>query len=382
MGTVLTKKRSDGSIKYQGQIAIKRDGKLHREARTFDRKQAAAAWLEKREKELHQPGAIGRAAAGDPTLADAIDRYILESSKKLGRTKTQVLKSIKGFHIASLPCSKIGSADIVSFAQEKLIGGVQPQTVGNYLAHLGAIFAVARPAWRYELDPQAMKDALLVTRRMGSTSKSKERDRRPTLAELDKLMEHFGRKSAARPSNLPMGVITAFAIFSTRRQEEITRIAWTDLDESRSRVLVRDMKNPGDKVGNHVRCNLPAPALAIIKAAPKLRDEIFPYTTDAISAAFTRACKFLEIEDLHFHDLRHDGISRLFEMGSSIPEVAAVSGHRAWASLQRYTHLDQSGDKYENWHWLPAVCDTSRIVRIIDNGEFPRKRRSDRKAKE
>jgi hypothetical protein len=41
---------------------------------------------------------------------------------------------------------------------------------------------------------------------------------------------------------------------------------------------------------------------------------------------------------LHFHDLRHEGISRLFEMGRTIPQAASVSGHRSWASLQRYSH--------------------------------------------
>ena len=56
---------------------------------------------------------------------------------------------------------------------------------------------------------------------------------------------------------------------------------------------------------------------------PRRDDRIFPYSTDAISAAFTRACKVLGIEDLHFHDLRHEGVSRLFEMGWTIPQVAS-----------------------------------------------------------
>ena len=57
------------------------------EGRTFDRKQAASAWLEKREKELAKPGALKRLAAPDPALAAVIDRYTDESIKKIGRTK-------------------------------------------------------------------------------------------------------------------------------------------------------------------------------------------------------------------------------------------------------------------------------------------------------
>ena len=176
-----------------------------------------------------------------------------------------------------------------------------------------------------------------------------ERNRRPTLEELNQLMEHFGRVRDHRSSSIPMQKIVPFALFSTRRQEEITLLRWDDLDGDR--ILVRDMKHPGDKRGNDVYCELPPEALAILNSMPRDGERIFPYSTDAISAAFTRACRILGIEDLRFHDLRHEGISRLFEMGRTIPQVAAVSGHRSWTSLKRYTHIRESADKYENWKW-------------------------------
>jgi hypothetical protein len=46
-----------------------------------------------------------------------IDRYVAESQKKIGRTKAQVLRTIKTHDIAELRCSEITSADIVSFAR-------------------------------------------------------------------------------------------------------------------------------------------------------------------------------------------------------------------------------------------------------------------------
>ena len=107
---------------------------------------------------------------------------------------------------------------------------VSPQTVANHLSHLAAVFAVARPAWGYPLDQTAMKDAFVVAKRLGIASKSRERDRRPTLDELDKVMEHFGERLKRRPSSIPMQKVMGFAIFSTRRLEEITRILWKDLD--------------------------------------------------------------------------------------------------------------------------------------------------------
>ena len=385
MGTIVKRSRKDGSVAWLAQIVIKRGGKIIlRENKTFELRSTANAWLSQREDRLGQPGALEAALKSrssgnqDPTLSDAIDLYIRESNKKIGRTKAQVLRSIKDFDIADKTCASITSADIVAFAREKLESGVQPQTVSNYLSHLGAVFAIARPAWDYPLDRQAMQDAWIVADRLGLTTKSRERDRRPTLDELDRLMQHFKARSAARPSSIPMHRIIAFAIFSTRRQEEIIRITWKDLDKDGKRVLVRDMKNPGQKIGNDVWCDLQEEALSIAKAMPKVADQIFPYTTDAIGASFTRACKLLGIDDLRFHDLRHDGVSRLFELGLNIPRVASNSGHRSWTSLKRYTHLRQTGDKYDGWKWLGEVTRKDPALKLVQHGQFPRRRRSQR----
>lgn len=353
MAQIRERKRKDGSVAYVAQINIRRNGKwAHRESRTFDKRASAAAWLKKRMKEIDAAGEdLSSIKSKGRTLSAAIDRYITESVKEIGRTKAQVLRSIREYELADMPCNEIGSQDIVQFAKD--LGATRtPATVGNYMSHLSAVFALARPAWGIPLDQQAMKDAFVVCNRLGITGKARKRDRRPTLAELDALLSLFEKKHTHRPSTLPMHKIVAFALFSTRRQEEITRITWKGLDAEHSRVFITDMKHPGDKIGNDVWCDLPEPALRIARSMPRKEARIFPFHPDTISAAFTRACKVLEIEDLRFHDLRHEGVTRLFETGLSIPQVAAVSGHRSWASLQRYTHIEQTGDKYLGWEWL------------------------------
>ncbi|MEM9810480.1 MAG: site-specific integrase [Pseudomonadota bacterium] len=385
MGTIVKRRRKNGTTAWLAQVSIRRNGRVVRENKTFERRSTAMAWIEDREALFAQPGSLDAydeevGSKKTITLRDAIERYIRESHKRMGRTKTQVLGALLSFDIADMPCETIKSADVVTFAKQKLDTGVQPQTVGNYLSHLGSVFAIARPAWNYPLDPRAIEDAWKVTDRLGVTARSKARDRRPTLDELDRLMKHFADRSERRPTSVPMDRIIAFGIFSTRRQEEIVRITWNDLDTDGRRILVRDMKHPGQKKGNDVWCDLDDEAFAIIEAMPRMADEIFPYSTDAISAGFTRACKILEIDDLRFHDLRHDGVSRLFELGFSIPHVAARSGHRSWVSLKRYTHLRQVGDKYENWSWLEPVTVPSEDLRLTGKGAFPRRRRSQRNA--
>ena len=66
-----------------------------------------------------------------------------------------------------------------------------------------------------------------------------------------------------------------------------------------------------------------------------------PYvmSANAVRLAWDRLKKKGNIKDLHFHDLRHEAISRFFEKGLSIPEVALISGHKDVRMLFRYTHL-------------------------------------------
>lgn len=352
MGSILSRKRKDGTLGHTVVIRIKRKGKLvHSETETFDRKQAAEAWMKKRETELAQPGALTKPK--DPTLKEVINQYLLDKTKPHGKTKDQVLATIKNSDFGSLRCSEVTSQEIMAYI--KAIDA-QPSTRGNYLSHLAAVVAIAKPAYGYPLEKQALDDARVVLDKMGIIGKSKERTRRPTLTELDLLLTYFTELKRRRPKSIPMVSMILFAIFSTRRQEEITRITWEDLNREHLEVVVRDMKNPGEKIGNDVRTSLTPEALQLIDAQGKHSDNntgrIWPYSAESTSTAFTRACKFLGIEDLHFHDLRHEGISRLVEMDWTIPRVATVSGHRSWQSLQRYTQYKAAGDKFKGWKWL------------------------------
>ena len=65
----------------------------------------------------------------------------------------------------------------------------------------------------------------------------------------------------------------------------------------------------------------------------------FPMSANAVRLAWDKLKKKGNIKDLHFHDLRHEAISRFFEKGLSIPEVALISGHKDVRMLFRYTHL-------------------------------------------
>lgn len=361
MATIRSRKKADGTTSYTAQVRINRNKvTVYQESRTFARKQAAQAWARKRESELDEPGAIERASRKSATAKEMIDQYLreVEKARPLGKTKKATLTAIGASYFGKLNDTDINTQCLVDFALWRMSGeggGVLPQTAGNDLAHLGAVLSIARDAWGYQVDPLAMAGARRVLRKLGYNLKSRERDRRPTLDELGKLMTHYEDMQARRRSVTNMLKVVGFALFSTRRLDEITRIRWADVDEAGQRVLVRDMKNPGQKIGNDVWCYLPDEAWQILQTMPKAGEDIFPYSPESISTSWAKACKFLEIADLHFHDLRHEGVSRLFEMDWDIPRVASVSGHRDWNSLRRYTHLRGKGDRYVGWEWHEKI---------------------------
>jgi len=82
-------------------------------------------------------------------------------------------------------------------------------------------------------------------------------------------------------------------------------------------------------------------ARSALQTLPRqLHDErVFGLTDDAISTMMARVCKRAGIEDLRFHDLRHEATSRFFEKGLNPMQVAAITGHKTLQMLKRYTHL-------------------------------------------
>jgi integrase len=133
--------------------------------------------------------------------------------------------------------------------------------------------------------------------------------------------------------------IVDFAIATARRQSEITRLLWADLDEAKRTCIVRDAKHPRAKTGNHRTFPLLGAAWEIVQRQPRTAPEIFPYKSKSVGTSWARACEDLRINDLHFHDLRHEATSRLFEQGYSIEQVSAVTLHESWGELKRYTQL-------------------------------------------
>lgn len=220
----------------------------------------------------------------------------------------------------------------------------------------------------------ALDAARRTLRHAGRIAKAEERDRRPTEDELNRLINYW----AANPrQSIPMIDLTLFAIATAMRLGEILSLKWEDLDEAGRTVVIRARKHPTKKATNHQRVPLlcgpfvlngnPVDPLQIILQQPTKwhrQGRIFPHAAQSTSTAFQRATFELGIEDLHFHDLRHDGASRLFEAGYSIERVALITGHRDWNMLRRYTQL-RAEDLHRNLNSPSSAGDNVVSLRPV-----------------
>ncbi|MNI64142.1 site-specific tyrosine recombinase XerC [compost metagenome] len=173
---------------------------------------------------------------------------------------------------------------------------------------------------------------------MGLSTISNEREREASKEELEAIFEAY---SKMRRQQIPMIDIVTFAVASAMRQEEICSLKIPDVDFEGRTVVVRNRKDPKKKIGNNMIVPLLGKAWEIVEKhiGDRTDGRVFPFNHRSVGTSFGRICEKCQINDLHFHDLRHTAIGLLFELGLAIEQVAQVSGHREWKTLKRYTHV-------------------------------------------
>lgn len=329
--------------------------------KTFTSSELAQDWAKAQEASIKSSKAQAKTGV---TLAQAIQRY-REESKELGKTASDVLGYLAE-GMGHLHLDKLTDDDIVVYIKGKKFSAA---TGAMHFSFLCSVLKMAKVGWKYQV-PEILdiaRERLVILELIGE---SEERKRRPTKKEIDLLLTY------EFPTPIPMADIIRFAMSSAMRQAEITRIKHATFDEQERTVVITDRKHPKKKKGNHKVVPLTAESMAIIKRQSRVEgdDNIFPFNPRTIGQYFTDACKALGIHDLRFHDLRHEGTSRLFEMGYQIQQVAMFTGHEDWKMLKRYTQLQAKDlprmDAVEGKTEVSAVMDGETMERFRAFMEF------------
>jgi integrase len=279
------------------------------------------------------------------SFASLIDAHIddlLAYGKPLRRSKDAVLRRLKS-ELGSEPINAFRRERLIRYGQERAKSGAEPATLAIDFSFIGTVMTHAAAMHGLQVNLEAVRLARAALTRMGAIGAPKERDRRPSTDELETL---FARFASNKRDTIPMARIVQFAIATGMRLDEIMRIEWKDVDPKTRTVMVSNRKDPRKKDGNNQRVPLlnatGYDAIALLseqQSSSGAKVRCFPYNGRSVGTAFRRACVNAGIVDLHFHNLRHEATSRLFEAGLTIEQVPLVTGHKDWKMLKRYTQL-------------------------------------------
>ncbi|WP_069234550.1 MULTISPECIES: tyrosine-type recombinase/integrase [Burkholderia] len=325
------------SGKWRAQV---RRGGVYRAA-TFDRKREAQDWAAAVEGQLNHVAASGFAPIPKgATLGDLIDKYVENLEAEPGKTKSATLAMLKRDQLGAVKLTGLNAVVLRDFIDRRRKDGAGGVTIAADLSFLSAVLKWARHARHIDVPDHLALEARASLKHRGLNARSQERDREPTDEELTRLYAYW---KASPRQRIDMPTICRFALATGMRLGEICGLQIEDVDRERRTVIIRDRKDPKEKIGNNQTVPLLPDAWAIVSPLIEGRTggSVFGVAAASASTAFTRACAAVEpaIIDLHFHDLRHRATAAFFRAGLGIPQVALLTGHKTWAMLRRYTSI-------------------------------------------
>ena len=303
------------------------------QCKTFPTKAQAQAWARQVESDM-DAGNVS-ATLGALTIADVLKAYrnLRDKARPISDSSNEhyMLKALErglGHH----RLAAVRPDALVDYATMRREEGAGPYTVSMDVSKLGTAMRYGAAALR--ITPPdivgAARPLLTHLRLIGGGGK---RERRPAEDELAAIVAYM----RSNYGDVYADAVT-FAAMTAMRRGEVCAILRADIDKLTSIVPVW-RKHPR-KGKTLERVPLLGGALELALDQPESEDgRVFPIHPQTLSKYFTQTCRALSIPDLHLHDMRHEGTSRMFEDGMSIERVALVTGHKDWRNLKRYTQL-------------------------------------------
>lgn len=286
-------------------------------SKSFDRKTDAVKWARKIEAELDAGGFI----ESKETVKALLTRYSEEvSSDKRGWKWEQTrIDNIVKLPWAALKASECGD-ELNRWAQKRR-KQVSDATVNRELNVLSAAFTHAIKIWRIKLHHNPVRD-------VARPPNSKARNRRLGADEVQMFWNHNRGRTHSLRWYVP--IMVEFGIETGLRLSEMCFVEWHNVHEDESWLHVAKSKN-----GDSRNVPMSPRAKELLKLLPRDSANVFPVQEGSFGTIFRTVCKELAIKDLHFHDTRHEAVSRLAKV-YPVLQLAAISGHRNLKSLQVY----------------------------------------------
>ena len=323
------------SIQKRGltfRVRITRQGKSTLSG-TFYSRNEALQWAKDIEAKLYLGiyEEITPKIAKNISFREAAQHYLKTHSihKKIVRCETSRLKILIE-RWGDIPVEQINKAAILELRDDLLSLGRSGETINHYFNTLSKLFQMLVGDWDL-----VIANPIKGIKRMPP---SQGRSKRVT-SDIEKILLN----SCDAISLSLLCSIIKFAIQTGMRRGEIMGLTWDDIDLPNRKAYLHQTKN-----GEPRQVPLTRQAMAVLEALSSDEERVFPMSMTCLRSQFERIKEHAKpkwdgigsnpFEDLRFHDLRHEALSRLSDAGLNVIELSHISGHKTLGMLKRYTH--------------------------------------------
>ena len=343
-------------IKSKRHHAVVRRKGYKRVSKSWPTKTEARIWAEDVELQMRNGTWIEAYKQKEINLSDIIQWSLDEAQtiKSFGKPKISAMNRCQE-EVGHLTLDELTVETVMNYARAKRLGfegraPIKASTLDQHFSFISAAIKRAKKIQKIALVDNPFEDARDLLQQEKLVGPSEERDRRPTEEELYLI------------TKMPDAWLRSYclvALDSAMRQGEIHKLNPKDLDfetphlTGKGLITIRGRKDKSTDAGKTMVIPMFEPTREVLlreyewsvgSNVPVTNHTIMdsPKLAGSISDTWAKFAKksLPPAEDrLRFHDFRHEAISRLFEADWDIPDVAAVSGHRDWSQLKRYTNL-------------------------------------------
>lgn len=345
---VITERAGERGTSYQ--VKVRKAG-YPTMSKTFKTRADAIAWGQEQELAIYKGQTVATNAGSTETIGKLVERYLAEVVPlKKGKDREEfAIRSIENSPLVKYTVSTLTPEAIRKWRDDLLRGepekegGRKPNSRNTVIRKMGILHHIiehARKEWGISGGPNPMDQ---VTRPEAPPG----RDRRLMEGEEAKLLAE-----AARLRNDYLHDVIVLALETGMRASEIIYMRWSQLNTTKQtyRLSHSETKNGMGRVVPlsskavellKVRKAHAEAAAAASQPRKAIDPRVFPgLTREAVTQRFRKAAEAVGIEDLRFHDLRHEAASRFSEKGFSTVELSVFTGHKDPRMVRRYAHPD------------------------------------------
>ncbi len=317
------KKTANG--KWEVQVARKG----LRKSGTFESKREGTLWANKIESEFMG----SKQAHSGKTLGDLLTRYSKEKSPDKGGGKMESYRINKLLQYPVMK-TKLKSLDATHLSEwrDARLKEVSSGTVIRDMSTLSSALKVAAKEWKW-IERSPLED-------ISRPKKPEARDRRPTEDEIDRILFALGYEYDEKPERIgaKAGACYLFAIETGMRLGELCQLTIENVHLDRRVAHVRAVTSKG---GVKRDVPLSTEAMRIVRQMDTKEGLTFGISSRQATVAFMAATERAMIDDLTFHDSRHEAITRLAKKMGPL-QLARIVGHKNLNQLM--TYYNESAD--------------------------------------